>query len=45
VVRSRRASRSSKPAAGRVAGRGGFDPHPLPPVFLNNLEIQEEFAY
>ena len=24
--------RSSKPAAGRVAGRGGFDSHPLPPA-------------
>jgi hypothetical protein len=31
VVKSRRASRSSTPVAGRVAGRGGFDPHPLPP--------------
>jgi len=27
---SRRASWSSKPVAGRVAGRGGFDSHPLP---------------
>ena len=30
VVKSRRASWSSKPVAGRVAGRGGFDSHPLP---------------
>jgi hypothetical protein len=36
VVRSRRASRSSKPAAGRVAGRGGFDPHPLPPIYSDD---------
>ena len=35
VVRSRRASRSSTPVAGRVAGRGGFDPHPLPPVLFH----------
>jgi glutaredoxin len=26
------APRSSKPVAGRVAGRGGFDSHPFPPV-------------
>ena len=32
VVRSRWASWSSKPVAGRVAGRGGFDSHPLPPL-------------
>ena len=31
VVGSRWAPRSSKPVAGRVAGRGGFDSHPLPP--------------
>ncbi len=30
VAGSRWASRSSKPVAGRVAGRGGFDSHPLP---------------
>jgi hypothetical protein len=30
VVRSRWASWSSKPVAGRVASRGGFDSHPLP---------------
>jgi hypothetical protein len=35
VVRSRWASWSSKPVAGRVAGRGGFDSHPLSPRFLN----------
>lgn len=34
VVRSRWASRSSTPAAGRNAGRGGFDPHPLPPLCI-----------
>lgn len=34
VVRSRWASWSSKPVAGRVAGRGGFDSHPLPPMFF-----------
>jgi hypothetical protein len=39
VVRSRRASRSSKPAAGRVAGRGGFDPHPLPPFLCRSSLI------
>jgi hypothetical protein len=33
VVRSRWVSWSSKPVAGRVAGRGGFDSHPLPPMF------------
>ena len=33
--RSRWASRSSKPVAGRIAGRGGFDPHPFPPIFLS----------
>ncbi len=33
VVRSRWASWSSKPVAGRVAGRGGFDSHPLSPAF------------
>jgi len=33
VVGSRWAPRSSKPAAGRSAGRGGFDSHPLPPGF------------
>jgi hypothetical protein len=32
VVKSWRASWSSKPVAGRVAGRGGFDSHPLPPI-------------
>ena len=32
VVRSRWASWSSKPVAGRVAGRGGFDSHPLSPI-------------
>src|SRR5215216_5486369 len=32
VVRSRWASWSSKPVAGRVAGRGGFDAHPLSPI-------------
>jgi hypothetical protein len=31
VVGSRWAPRSSKPVAGRVAGCGGFDSHPLPP--------------
>ena len=31
VVGSRWAPRSSKPVAGRVAGRGGFDSHSLPP--------------
>jgi len=31
VVGSRWAPRSSKPVAGRVAGRGGFDSHALPP--------------
>ena len=35
VVRSRWASWSSKPVAGRVAGRGGFDSHPLSPKFLS----------
>jgi hypothetical protein len=30
VVRSRWASWSSTPVAGRVAGRGGFVSHPLP---------------
>ena len=34
VVRSRWASWSSKPVAGRVAGRGGFDSHPLPSKIL-----------
>ena len=34
VVRSRWVSWSSKPVAGRVAGRGGFDSHPLPPTSL-----------
>jgi hypothetical protein len=33
VVGSRWAPRSSKPVAGRVAGRGGFDSHPLPPLY------------
>ncbi len=33
VVGSRWAPRSSKPVTGRVAGRGGFDSHPLPPLF------------
>jgi hypothetical protein len=32
VVRSRWASWSSTPVAGRVAGRGGFDSHPLSPI-------------
>jgi hypothetical protein len=32
---SRWASWSSKPVAGRVAGRGGFDSHPLSPIFTN----------
>jgi hypothetical protein len=32
VVRSRWASLSSKLVAGRVAGRGGFDSHPLSPI-------------
>ena len=31
VAGSRWAPRSSKPAAGRSAGRGGFDSHPPPP--------------
>ncbi len=35
VVESRWAPRSSKPVAGRVAGRGGFDSHPLPPLFTD----------
>ena len=39
VVRSRRASRSSTPVAGRVASRGGFDPHPLPPC-VHNLQVK-----
>ena len=34
VVKSRWASWSSKPVAGRVAGRGGFDSHPLSPIYL-----------
>ncbi len=33
VVGSRWAPRSSKPVAGRAAGRGGFDSHPLPPFY------------
>ena len=40
VVGSRWAPRSSKPVAGRVAGRGGFDSHPLPPDFNFFGEIQ-----
>ena len=32
VDKSRWASRSSKPVAGRFAGRGGFDSHPFPPI-------------
>lgn len=36
VDESRWAPRSSKPVAGRVAGRGGFDPHPFP--LINNFE-------
>jgi hypothetical protein len=39
VVRSRWASRSSTPAAGRFAGRGGFDPHPLPPLFSKQFPL------
>ena len=40
VVGSRWAPRSSKPVAGRVAGRGGFDSHPLPPYSSNtNISI------
>ena len=35
VVKSRWASWSSKPVAGRVAGRGGFDSHPLSPILGN----------
>ncbi len=34
VVGSRWAPRSSKPVAGRTAGRGGFDSHPLPPFLV-----------
>ena len=34
VVESRWVPRSSKPVAGRYAGRGGFDTHPLPPFLL-----------
>ena len=33
---SRWAPRSSKPLAGRVAGRGGFDSHALPPKLLSD---------
>lgn len=36
VVRSRWASWSSKPVAGRVAGRGGFDSHPLSPNLVHS---------
>lgn len=38
VVRSRWASWSSKPVAGRVAGRGGFDSHPLSPI-VSSVEV------
>jgi hypothetical protein len=27
--------------AGRFAGRGGFDPHPLPPVIIMNLQLDK----
>ena len=37
VVGSRWAPRSSKPVAGRVAGRGGFDSHPFPLSFTQEL--------
>jgi hypothetical protein len=48
VVGSRWAPRSSKPVAGRVAGRGGFDSHPLPPstgilvITYNSISIPEK---
>ncbi len=35
VVGSRWAPRSSKSVAGRVAGRSGFDSHPLPQKSVN----------
>jgi membrane-associated protease RseP (regulator of RpoE activity) len=39
VVGSRWVPRSSKPVAGRVAGRGGFDSHPFPPYFIEGLRL------
>ena len=39
VVRSRWASWSSTPVAGRVAGRGGFDSHPLSPTFGTHVWV------
>jgi membrane-associated protease RseP (regulator of RpoE activity) len=41
VVRSRWASWSSTPVAGRVAGRGGFVSHPLPPIIwtMDNVTL------
>ena len=38
LVRSRWASWSSKPVAGRVASRGGFDSHPLPQVLCRWIQ-------
>ena len=40
VVGSRWAPRSSKPVAGRVAGRGGFDSHPLPPYYYLMIKFE-----
>lgn len=46
VVESWRASRSSKPVAGRSAGRGGFDSHPLPPSSLRrNLVKMDAYTF
>jgi hypothetical protein len=45
VVESWWAPRSSKPVAGRVAGRSGFDSHPLPPGSVSEiilLRVQEQ---
>ncbi len=41
VVESRWAPRSSKSVAGRVAGRGGFDSHPFPPILMMSLNETE----